>query len=323
MIKYLYVLVSDETDDYLEQALISITSLKMRMPEAFVSLLIDDITKKTLVDKRGNILELINELKGIEIDSQFNKKARSRWLKTSMRRHIAGDFLYIDCDTVICEDLTEIENLGIDLGAVLDCHVLLHEHDAKEMFQNNDKLLGFDSSLKTNKHFNSGVIFCRDIPVCHSFFDEWHKLWLSGIKRRLIDQPSFNQANLNFDNIIKEVEGLWNCQICTGGIVFLVNAKIIHYFVTRKGSIPYTLADPLLIQKIKNTGIIDNDIKKLLTSPKNNFYLNTFLISNKKMQEIITSPLFSILRHIYDWSLIQLVNKLLVKIRNKMLNMKI
>ena len=310
-------MVSDETDDYLEQALISITSLKMRMPEAFVSLLIDDTTEKSLTDKRKNILELVNELKVVEIDSQFNKKARSRWLKTSMRRYIEGDFLFIDCDTVICEDLSEIENLGIDLGAVLDCHLLIHDHSRRDFFKNSDKLLGFESSLKTDKHFNSGVIYCKDITVCHAFFEEWHRLWLFGIKKRIIDQTSFNQANFNLNNIMAEMDGIWNCQICSetrsGGLAFLANAKIIHYFGTRIDDGPYTLANHSLFQKIKFSGSIDNDIKKLLLSPKTNFNLRCYILSDNKIIEILKSPLFVILKRIYDWRLIQSINKLLIK----------
>jgi len=311
MIKYLYVLTSDETDYYLEQALMSITSLKMRMSDAFVSLLIDDITEKTLTDKRRNILDIINELKIVKIDSQFNKKARSRWLKTSMRRHIKGDFLYIDCDTVICDDLTDIENPSIILGAVLDRHILIQESRKKKFFQNNDKILGFNASFVSDKHFNSGVIFCRDNPICHSFFDEWHKLWIMGISKKIfIDQPSFNQANINFNKIITEMDGIWNCTIYFGGIVFLVNAKIIHYFATVHND-SYILADYSILRYIKKICIIDDNIKKYLLHPKTSFYLHTELIANKKTIEIIYSRLFKLFKYIYYLKIIRLIDALI------------
>jgi len=163
-IKYLYVLASDDTDYYLEQALLSVTSLKMRMPDAFISLLVDDVTEKTLVDKRREIIEMADELKVVEIGKEFNKKQRSRWLKTSMRNLIEGDFIYIDCDT-----LDGIEQHDIDLGDALDKHCLLDDHHMKEYIQINDKKAGFSSSFESVKHFNSGVLWCRDSPACHAF----------------------------------------------------------------------------------------------------------------------------------------------------------
>jgi len=324
MIKYLYVLSSDASDNYLEQAFLSIISLKIYMPNSFVSILTDDVTEKTLIDKRKNILEYINELKVIEIDPQFKKRARSRWLKTSMRRHIQGDFLFIDCDTIICEDLSEIEKTNADLCAVFNAHNLLNEQYNRENIFYYDKILGHNSTLLSDRYFNSGVIFCRDVPACHSFFDEWHKLWLNGFSILLNDQPSFNQANYNLKNIIKELDGIWNCQIRTGGLAFLVNAKIIHYFATNNiNDNPFTLADPSLLQNIKENGIIADNIIECLHHPKTCFYLHTQLLSNKKTIEIIFSRLFSIFCRFYNFKLTKMFVKIFKKssyLNNKYIN---
>ena len=289
MIKYLYVLASDETDYYLAQALLSITSLKMHTPNAFVSLLIDDTTEKTLKNERANILNFINELVVVNIDQYFNKKARSRWLKTSMRNHISGDFLFIDCDTVICDDLNEIESENVILGAVLDGHFPLNvKPEAKKLIQNTGKLLGFSASFTSDNFFNSGVILCQDIPESHTFFDKWHKLWITGILQSniLFDQASFNEANLN--GAIAEMNGIWNCQISiSGGIIFLANAKIIHYFashVCKKN--PYKLADSDILRKIKDAYIIDEELKNCLLYPKQAFALDTRL-EVRRVRELI------------------------------------
>jgi hypothetical protein len=311
MIKYVYVLVDDETDYYLEQALISITSLKMYTPNAYVSLLIDDTTEETLISNRRNILELISELKVIKIESQFNKKARSRWLKTSMRQHIEGDFLFIDCDTVICEDLSDIENISVDLGAVLNRHLLIDDSPTARYIHGNDKTLGFNASQKSDKHFNSGVILCKDIPVCHSFFHEWHTLWIKGYTKKVVDQPSFNQTNQNFNSIIKEMDGIWNCQIQTGGIAFLEDAKIIHYFAMVKNNILYTLSDPRVLQKVRESYIIDDELKECLSHPRRNFYLHSQVITNKKNIDIIYSRSFRIFNLIYNWKCFQVFEKFL------------
>jgi hypothetical protein len=314
MIKYLYVLVSDDADYYLEQALLSVTSLKMKMPDAFVSLLIDDSTESALTGKRRNILDLTDELKVIEIDRKFNKKARSRWLKTSMRNHIEGDFLFIDCDTVIADDLSDISKLPINLGAVLDKHSLLQNHYARKYIQKNDRKLHFSSSYKSDKHFNSGVLFCRDIPLCYDFFSEWHRLWIISVSKHvLIDQPSLNETNRIY-NIIEELDGMWNCQIECGGIPFLINAKIIHYFATNVvGRKAYLLANASVFRLVKENGITE-EIKKNLQNVKTTFDINTRLIADRKMLSVIDSAIFILLMHIIDTKLIACLNFLLYKI---------
>jgi len=296
MIKYVYILVSDETDYYLEEALISLTSLRMHIPTGSVSLLIDSITEKNLTGKRKNIFGLVNEVKVADIEPRFNKKARSRWLKTSMRRYITGNFLYIDCDTVICENLSDIEDLGCDLGAVLNGHILQNGAEVKKNQANDNKIVGFDVS-SINKYFNGGVILCRDIPKCHEFFDEWHKLWLYCFERGiLIDQASFNKVNFNLGNIITEMDGKWNCQINGGGIAFLVNAKIIHYLTSlaRKKN-PYLLSDFDLLQKVKESGVIDDKLKEYLLHPKTIFSLNTRL-ETRRVREIIQDTFLQYIR---------------------------
>jgi hypothetical protein len=287
--KYLYVLVSDYTDYYYEQALMSITSLKMKMPDGFVSLLIDDTTEKTLIDQRRNILELVNELKVIPIDTQFNKIQRSRWLKTSMRQHIEGDFLYIDCDTIITDDLAEIEKWDIILGAVVDWHQHLNQNPPyKKWIQNMDKKLGFKSSLQLNNYFNGGLLFCKDIAITHDFFSEWHRLWLfCKSKGLVIDQPSLNQANFSFNNIITEIGGIWNCMISyDGAIIHLNNSKIIHYqssnILSEKKEKLYLMANLAIFHEIKEKGYITQDIQKYLQNPKSSFNDYTRLIMPDK-----------------------------------------
>ena len=50
--KIVYTLVSDDSDTYLEQALLSVYSLRIHNPRAIVELAVDQFTAMTLVDKR-------------------------------------------------------------------------------------------------------------------------------------------------------------------------------------------------------------------------------------------------------------------------------
>jgi len=122
-VKYLYVLTSTIEDCYYEQFLLSATSLKMQMPSAHAVLLTDDKTEKTLTGKRAAFRHLIDEIICVKFPEESDLHYRSRFLKTTIPQHISDDFLYIDCDTVICADLSEIEREDISLGAVFDTHV--------------------------------------------------------------------------------------------------------------------------------------------------------------------------------------------------------
>jgi hypothetical protein len=297
--KYVYVLVSNESDYYFEQALMSITSLKMYMPNAFVSLLIDDITEKTFSGKRMDILAIVDELKAIEIDRKFNKKARSRWLKTTMRKHISGDFLYIDCDTVIADDLSDVFSLNIDLGAVPDSHMLFNEFTSKNFVQVMMKRLNFNFIPEPLFYSNGGLFLSKDIQSSHDFFLEWHRLWLLCFEKNvLIDQPSMNQANINFHQCIKKLDDKWNVQILTGGLPYLSNAKIIHYFSSNDQENPFLLDHSATYEEIRKCGITESIMEKLLNA-KSQFSSKTRIISDAKVLLLLDSITFFIRRPVF------------------------
>ena len=294
-IKYLYILTSDITDFYLEQALLSIYSLRSKIPESYITLLVDDITELNLVDNRSNILNIVNEFISIKIDSSFNKKARSRWLKTSMRQYIKNDFLFIDSDTIITEDLSSLNNMELSIGAVLNEHIYLSDLQKNNPnYYNNTLLLSnklnYISTANSNYYFNSGVMICRDLPAVHNFFIEWHKQWLYCLNHGIVtDQQSFNQTNYSLGNIISELEGKWNCQIMAdGGINYLYNAKILHYFGGMEEENTYFLASHKILNDIKEKGFIDQNIKELLINPKCLFVPNSRLRVSDKFARSIT-----------------------------------
>jgi len=305
--KYVYVLTSDDTDFYLEQSLLSITSLRLYAPDAFVTLLVDDITEANLIGKRAEIIKYINEFKSIKIDKRFNKNARSRWLKTTMRQNIEGDFLYIDGDTVISGDLSAIENVEFDIGAVLDEHVYLSEYEIYKPFRFREvkamfKERNFGSAFDFHIYFNGGVFFCRDCKTGHDYFNEWHRLWLHCFELGfLTDQPSLNQANYNLGNVIKEVDGIWNCQLMhDGSIRYLNDARIIHYFTTHVHEKFFLLANNRYFNAIRETGAVDQKTKDMLKNPKAQFAPNTrIMLVDRKLYDYYDSAICGAAKRIY------------------------
>jgi len=323
VIKILYVLTSDDSDYYFERMFLSITSLRLRTPNAFISLLIDNITKINITGKRKKILDLINEIISITIDERFDKKARSRFLKTSMRQHVAGDFVYIDSDTIIADDISSVANVNIDIGAVLDAHVFLSEYEkyypAKlNRMRKASAKIGFDSCFDSNIRYNGGVILCKDCTASHNLFNEWHRLWLYSHGRGMItDQQSFNQANFNLGNIIEELDGIWNCQILDNGALrYLHDAKIIHYFATQTADKPFLLANKKYIEYIKSTGSINSEIRTMLENPKTLFASNTRLILvDKSLYAFYDSAIFGAGKRLYYTKMGNIIEFIFYRIR--------
>jgi hypothetical protein len=189
-------------------------------------------------------------------------------------------------------------------------------------------MLGFTSSLTTNIHFNGGVIFCKDIPNVHDFFAEWHRLWLfSRSKSILFDQPSFNQVNILFDRVIKEINGIWNCQILSDGAIrYLPDSKIIHYCAStmgkRKSDRAFLLGNPYIFQKIKDEELMSEEIKQIIQEPRLLFSTHTRLIVPDKC---IDSASFYIFRKLYNFNvffILELVLLMFKYIRRCILNIK-
>lgn len=323
MIKYLYSLVSDASDFYLEQTLLSATSLRLQMPNAFISLLADDITAASLTGKRAEILKLVDEFKSVKIDKCFNKVARSRWLKTSMRRLIEGDFLYIDNDTIISDNLSSITDTEAELGAVLDDHTYISEYkkfrpkrlrDIQKLF----KKCRFDSPFEYKTYFNGGIFFCKDCKAGHDFFNQWHSLWLHCHDLNILtDMQSLNQANYNMGNIIKELDGIWNCQLMhDGALKHFYNAKIIHYFATHVHDKPFLFANRECLESIKESGTINQGIMDMLKTPKTQFASSAriFLIDDT-LREFYDSATFGAAKRIYYTVFGKIVEMIFSKIK--------
>jgi hypothetical protein len=293
--KYIYVLICSEHNTYYEQFLLSVASLFFYNREIDVIVLTDKTTSNVLVKKNLNHGRSF-KIKVVDTPSDLSQKKVSRFIKTSMRKYITGDFLFIDCDTIITEKLDYDFPSNIQIGAVLDTHVPLSKHHLFNDFQKRDKIAGFQISGKIDAHYNSGIIFCRDTPETHVFFDKWHNLWVKSNSHGISsDQSAFNQANYELNNVITELPGEWNCQISHNGLPYLHDAKIIHYYATSLVSFApaYRLASGEVLTSIKTTGEISPEIMKMLENPKAAFEVHSRIIADPSVIGVFDGSLFS------------------------------
>lgn len=297
---YVYVLTSTTKDLYYEQCLMSVTSLRLYMPEAKVTVLTDNKTFQTFTqENKRTELSRIAHIVSIEFDEKASNIERSRLIKTDISSYIDDDFLFIDCDTIICRDLSEIEDTRsypMMIGGVLDGHVTIDEHIHKKYFLKRDKKLGFKGDAATRININSGVLLVRKCQETKEFFAQWKKLWEYSFyeKKDHHDQAAFNEASYRMNMIVKELPGKWNCQPSHGGLAFLKDAEIIHYYSSEfsgKNYLPYyKLADKNLQLTIKNTGVISEEISALIKEPLFQFN-KVHLVNDSRIAGIMQSPL--------------------------------
>jgi lipopolysaccharide biosynthesis glycosyltransferase len=294
--KYVYVLASSANDTYYEQFLLSVASLRYYNPDSDIIALVDGKTSDTLKDRRSYYKKYVSETKIISVPPEYSQKEASRWIKTSVNNYISGDFIFIDCDTIVTGNLVPDFSSDIQVGAVLDTHVPLSVHHLRNEFIQQKKLSGFNNQFIFANYFNSGIIFCKDTPETRKFFNLWHELWKESNKNGVsADQPSFNQADCEFHDIISELSGEWNCQISHNGLPHLFNAKIIHYYATSLVSFEpaYIFASPRILSSIKETGELPAEILKLLENPKSAFADKSRITADTDALDIIDSAYFA------------------------------
>lgn len=273
-------------------------SLKLHNKNAEVVLLVDDKTFASLTEsqKRAGIKNYVSEIISVDFEESVPNADRSRLIKTNIPHYVLGDFLYIDCDTIICDDLSSIANFDCELGGVLDCHVKIENHIHKRDFLKREKKLGFHAAKEMQYNINGGLILFKESENAKMLFEKWNELWkFSAYKKHdKHDQPALNEANYQIGGKIQLLPGEWNCQLSNGGLKYLQNAKILHYFSSELVSdsyVPYyLLADKNLQKTIKESGEISDDIKEMIKNAKFQFS-DVHLISDQKTVDILMSPL--------------------------------
>ena len=221
----------------------SVWSARYHNPDAHIVLLTDDRTDLLLSGGiRGELLDYVTEKIVIPFEeADASMMYRSRWIKTSVRELIVGDFLFIDCDTLICKSLSEIDSFDCEIGAVLESHLLVKDYcdDLREAAATATHKIGIDLDAE-KEYFSSGVIYVKDTPLTHRLYHLWHQFWLDSFASGLpIDQPSLAKANRESGHPIKGIPDTYNCILFTQNS-FTDKAHILHIASFRNPSFLFT-----------------------------------------------------------------------------------
>ena len=286
--KIVYVLVSCEDDYYYEMFLLSYHSLRLHhsKEETEVCLVMDNETDKRLIDKGAAFLDSVTPIT-IDIPEKYSVMQRSRYLKTSLRTIINGDFLYLDTDTIICDRLDEIDRLDGEICAVVDNHgggCIDVQVDATP------EELGWKNLVGT-KHYNGGVLYAKDTTNVSLFFEQWHRYWEHGASFNInYDQLSLRKTNLESSLKISELDGVWNCQVLReSSSPFRKDAKILHFQCSPMCW--YDSYNETTFLKIRLAGRIPDDLVEKMESQY--FKSSTRQILLPQHDYLMLSPMFA------------------------------
>lgn len=269
--KIVYVLVSSEHDIYLEQAYVSMSSVRYYMPDAYIVLVTDVATAETFEGTRESKVSIANEIIKVDLDAKkYNAQKRSRLLKTSVRNYVQGDYIFIDTDTIIVKPLDDIDNISTDIAACWDTHSLAKSSPFYYMTLRDGRKLNWDIEHE-EEYFNSGVIYVKDSETSRKFYELWHKNLQEGYKYGVtMDQPSFAKTNSEMGHIIRRLPDVWNCQL-KYGIKYLKDAKIVHYLTTNrshnKSKQLFVLNDADVFDRQRKNAELDETILKTIKDP--------------------------------------------------------
>lgn len=264
--KLVYVLTCAENATYIEQSLISIWSARYHNPNAHIVLIVDDLTNQLLIGKRAEVLEYVTKKVVIPFeDTNANMIYRSRFIKTQVRQVVKGDFLFIDCDTIITHSLDKVDEFDCEIGAVLESHLKVNQFCAALYQSTKDalSLVGLDID-KEQYYFSSGVLYVRDTACAHRLYQLWHQYWLDGNQKGLkIDQPALAKANKTNGYVIKQIPDTYNCILFTQP-PFLRSSFILHIAAYNNPSFLFT---DKVLNYVRENGLNNLWLQKLIINP--------------------------------------------------------
>lgn len=178
MLHVVYVIVCTGWDRHAQMAWLSMQSLRLQEPRCCITIVTDPESQAHVREAGLRVADSADDVVVVE-SPETDAKLRAFHLKTAFRRHVTGDVLYLDGDTLVVKPLSDVGRIDADVAAALDFN-----HD-REWFPPHLEVpyrrVGFEYPLPY--YFNSGVLFMRDTPPVRAMTEEWSRRW-----RMLVDQ---------------------------------------------------------------------------------------------------------------------------------------
>ena len=284
--KLVYVIACAPDKYYLEQGVIAAFSARTNNPDAEIVLIVDDKTDDLITNSRKEILEFISQKIVVPFDEECTMMYRSRWIKTSVRDLVDGDFLFIDSDTLVLKPLDEVDSFTCLMGAVPDSHLPVKDFGESLLKATKKKVAATGLDIeKEDLYFSSGVLFVKDCPETHKFYEEWHSIWLKNTEHGVgIDQPSLALANIAAGHLLERIPDGFNCVMYTEPD-FAKDSSILHFTAFRN---PSWLFTERIYQLVRQEGIPEWMIPFIL-NPVDTYIPFRYSISKMSLRDVFQS----------------------------------
>lgn len=323
MYKIVYVLTSTSKDHYYNQMLISVLSILKHIKNPKIVVLVDELTFETLHHDRSEIFNYAEIIK-INTPKQYSNVEKSRYIKTSARQYVDGDYLFVDTDTLICQNIDSFIDFSAELSFVEDSHLPLAERESMDLIKikNTFSELGYGFPIE-KEYYNSGVYWVKDTKETKVFFENWHQEWKNCCEKGVpIDQPSLNYVNYKMGGIISVLNPRLNIQVSgiTGAFKFLSNPGILHYFNGKENIVSLTNSE--IVNKVQTDR---KYIEAIINDPSKCFRDGVFIAKKSTRFDYMDTETFRLGLNIFSkahllFRLVDYLSKLIMTIARKISN---
>jgi hypothetical protein len=229
-LKIVYVLCTDQID-YLYLLAANATLAEVAAPELEKVCVMDRRTYKFASACGFRFSDWIETLTVVEA-SEATPLLNSRFLKTSLRTLVQGDFLFLDIDAILAnrELIGHLDCPCVGAAQNLD-HLRVVPGFPEEIGRTVYQPMGWEHPFLP--YANTGVLFCRDNPASHRFFGTWHRLWKEQTRRLgiCLDQPSFNRVVWEHPECLTVMPRAFNAAVDVDP-EFETGAWVYHYYIS-------------------------------------------------------------------------------------------
>ena len=258
-----YVITSTGRDVYAAMTRVSAASLRMTNPGARIVVVCDMETDRAVRAAKDFLLGEVDEWLACETppgDAAF----RNRFLKTSLRQRVSGEYLFLDSDTIVRDDLSPIFRMPGDLAAAPNHS---REHIAGQIWEGDLATLAeMQWAIRPTFYVNGGVMRVSESKVAHRFYGLWHEKWQASYRRlhKPNDQPALNAAIRESQIECARLPVRFNSQIGACPVT-MRDAAIWHYNSSLEWQ-NHSHIDERIQQAIRSDSVDVAQLRKLMQS---------------------------------------------------------
>ncbi len=247
-----YVVTSSGRDIYSAMTRVSIASLRLTNPHIKVTVVCDAETDRAMRAGKDPLLDEVDEW--IAFETPPGPPAfRNRFLKTSLRQRITGQFLFLDSDTVIRDDISPVFRMPGDIAAAPNGSRFF----SQDQFEGVDREIVVEMGWSVDQvvYWNGGVLLVSESTGANLFYRKWHEKWQQSFQQlqEYRDQSAMNAALFETGVVNGRLPSGYNAQIMYSPL-FGAEAPIWHYYSSLPSVLPKCITEAL--QSAKGFGSI-------------------------------------------------------------------